>query len=195
MAEMLAVIAIIGILAVAAAPVFTGMMRDRRSNRAATQLVDYYRVGRTRALGRGIPVLVSWDGGGGHKLNGLGGLITMQEPVVTSVTAATSCATTLWVAPTINAQAPGLTQEVNRFDVGNGLYDYTAVEYFDDTQGPRAAAELCFSPTGRTFVRYTLGAGAFVPFLRAAELRVTNTTTGLARKVCLVPNGAARLCL
>src|SRR4051794_38527987 len=56
LAEMLAVVAMISILAVSASPVFVSMMRDRRVNRAAFQLVDMVRTARMRAIGRNLPV-------------------------------------------------------------------------------------------------------------------------------------------
>jgi Tfp pilus assembly protein FimT len=204
MAEMLAVIVIIGILAVAASPFFVSAMRDRRVNRAAMQYVDFFRTARMRALGRGVPVLVSWNKNGGGQ-NGASGLLTMQEPVVTTLALSTTCSTTPWAAQTPQPLQPGVTQEVARFDVGNGLYAKTDVAFSynaapvgsNDPADPnnpnvQAIAEVCFSPRGRTFIRFAPGA----PFIAVAGVmgfRVTNTATTLIRSVIIPPNGAARM--
>jgi len=61
LAEMFAVMAMIGVLAVVASPVFINMVRDRRVSRAAMQVADMYRTARTRALAKGVPVRIHWD--------------------------------------------------------------------------------------------------------------------------------------
>src|SRR4051812_25550759 len=88
LAEMLAVIAMIGILTTVAAPAFTTMMRDRRINRAGMHIADCYRTARSRALGRGMPVLIHWDANAGLQrhdpLVGIStsGVLSIIEPIV-----------------------------------------------------------------------------------------------------------------
>jgi Tfp pilus assembly protein FimT len=198
MAEMMAVVMIIGVLAATASPFFISSMRDRRVNRAAMQYVDFFRTARMQALGRGVPVLVSWNKNAGHQ-KGASGLITMQEPVVTTLALTTSCSTTQWAAQ------PSVTQEITRFDVGNGLYANTDVAFVynldpagsNDPADPanpnvQAIAEVCFSPRGRTFIRFAANA-AFTPVTGLMGFRVKNTQTKLIRSVVIPPNGAARM--
>src|SRR5262245_51449056 len=94
--EMLTVIAMIGILAVAASPIFVNMMRDRRINRAGMNIADYYRTARTRALGRGMPVLVRWKAKAGAQ-QGSSGVLTIMEPVATDFqNALRTCGSVAW---------------------------------------------------------------------------------------------------
>ena len=188
LAEMLAVVAMISILAVSASPVFVSMMRDRRVNRAAFQLVDMIRIARMRAIGRNVPVQLTWDvTGGSHQL--ATGLFTMNEPVIGTFATANSC------LGTFVAGAPSVVQEITRFDVGNGLYENAELKFFDNTNIERAQVSLCFSGRGATFI--TVG-GVAARLAGPVVFTVTNKTasiTGLVRRVFIPPNGAARIAL
>jgi type IV fimbrial biogenesis protein FimT len=187
---MLAVLAMISILAVAASPVFIGMMRDRRVNRAAFQLVDMVRIARMRAVGRNLPVQLTWNETGGvNKL--ASGLLTMNEPVVGLFANSRTC------LGTFVAGAPGAVQEVTRFDVGNGLYEHAVVQFMDAGGVQRPQVSLCFSGRGATYM--TIG-GVAARLAGPVTFNVTNfnsgsNITGLRRRVFVPPNGAARLAL
>lgn len=206
--ELLAVLALLAILTVAAAPAFVSMMRDRRANRAAVQIYDMYRLARMRSLGRGIPVLVTWDSTGGPTDNtGVRGLLVLQEPVVTTLAFSSTCATTTWAAPGLTPLPVGATQEVARFAFGNGLYKHTYVSFLDELGGPQAQSEVCYDGrSGRAYVRYTMGAGAFTPVTGVPRALVDfdqktagegTLTTAFGkfstRTVFLPPNGVARI--
>lgn len=190
LAEMLAVVAMISILAVSASPVFIGMMRDRRVNRAAFQLVDMVRLARMRAVGRNLPVQLTWDvNGGNHNL--ATGLLTMTEPVVALFAESRSC------LGTYANGSPSVTQELSRFDVGNGLYEHAQLKFFDNGGVERNQVSLCFSGRGATYM--TVG-GVAARLAGPVLFTVTNfnaaaNITGLQRKVFIPPNGAARLAL
>jgi type IV fimbrial biogenesis protein FimT len=191
LAEMLAVIAMISILAVAASPVFIGMMRDRRVNRAAFQLVDMVRTARMRALGRNIPVQLTWSATGGNN-NLASGLVTMREPVITNFAQTSTCQETYALGTT------SVSQEVMRFDVGNGLYEHALVRFIDYVGVERANVSICFSGRGATYM--TVGGGASNRLAGPVMFTVTNfnaaaNITGLRRRVFVPPNGAARLAL
>ncbi len=187
LAEMLAVLAMISILAVAASPVFVAMMRDRRVNRAAFQLVDMVRTARMRAIGRNLPVQLTWDAaGGGHTL--ASGLLTMNEPVVGLFSNASSC------LGTYVAGSPSIVQEVTRFDVGNGLYENAVLKFFDNAGVERPQVSLCFSGRGGTYM--TVGGVAARlagPVMFSVDNITASNVVGLKRKVFIPPNGAARL--
>lgn len=188
LAEMLAVIAMISILAVAASPVFVSMMRDRRVNRAAFQLVDMVRTARMRAIGRNLPVQLTWDVNGGHQQLA-SGLLTMSEPVVGLFANASSC------LGTYVAGSPSVVQEVTRFDVGNGLYENAEVKLFDAGGIERTGASICFSGRGGTYITV---AGVATRLAGPVTFTVTNKNaniTGLVRRVFVPPNGAARIAL
>src|SRR5690348_11219564 len=59
--EMMAVLALIGIVVAAAAPSWVEIQRDRRTDAAARAIADIYRIARSRALGRGSAVMVRWN--------------------------------------------------------------------------------------------------------------------------------------
>jgi type IV fimbrial biogenesis protein FimT len=197
LAEVLVVLAMIAVLVVAASPTFVKLMRDRRVNRAAAQLVDFMRSARTMAIGRGQPMLVSWNGNGVLPQNHPGGTgyIEVDEPIVVNNAAATTCATTQWR----NAM---YTQPVWTFDIQNGRYDYTAITFYNVDGTTAAGADICFSPTGRMYLRTGAAGnvtGAFSPVLGVPSFAVFNLDTnpgsflGAARWVYLLPNGVARM--
>lgn len=191
LAEMIAVLAMISILAVAASPVFIGMMRDRRVNRAAFQLVDMVRTARMRAVGRNLPVQLSWNVNGGSQVLA-SGVVTMNEPIVANFAELRSC------LGTYAAGSPSVIQEVARFDIGNGRYENSVVKFFDEGGVERQQVNLCFSGRGATYI--TVG-GIAARLAGPVMFTVTNvktgppTITGLQRKVFIPPNGAARLAL
>ncbi|APR81860.1 Hypothetical protein A7982_07209 [Minicystis rosea] len=189
MTESLAVIALIGILVVAASPTFVRLMRDRRVNRAAMHLVDSYRTGRTRAMGRGQPVLVVWDpaNGIGSSEPGSKGLVRILEPISTLDGPKLTCQTTLW-------SSPANVQEHYRVDFKNGQYTYTNATFYDDKPAPgiQTYAEICFSPTGASYIR-TNATAAFERMSGVASFTVANSDTGITRTVFIPPNGVARL--
>jgi len=190
LAELLAVIAMISILAVTASPVFIGMMRDRRVNRAAFQIVDMVRTARMRAIGRNLPVQLTWNETGGFK-DLASGLLTMDEPVVGLFANSRSC------LGTFVAGAPGAVQEIARFDIGNGRYENALVQFIDNGGVQRQQVSLCFSGRGATYM--TIG-GVAARLAGPVTFNVTNfnsvtNVSGLRRRVFVPPNGAARLAL
>jgi prepilin-type N-terminal cleavage/methylation domain-containing protein len=185
--EMLAVIAMIGILTVVASPIFIDMMRDRRINRAAMNIADYYRTARSRALGRGMPVLIRWDANAGLKQQS-SGVLSILEPVVLDYPSVnTSCVAIDWTDTNV-------AYTYSQFDVGDGHYERADVSFIDDTGATRAKADVCFSPRGRTYLRTT---GVFTELTGVPTFKVVNSKaaggTGLVRTVFIPPNGVARL--
>jgi len=187
MAEMLAVIAMIGILAVAASPSFINMMRDRRINAAALQVADMYRTARTRALGRGAPVLIAWNADAGLKLQSSGELAIFEPAVTDPPDPNLSCTGVDWAdAAKVYPYA--------RYDFGNGLNERAELAFVDPSGAIKSKADICFSPRGRAFLRT---GGAFSELLKVPTFTVTSSAgkggTGLVRTVFLPPNGVARL--
>ena len=182
-------IALIGILVVAASPTFVNLMRDRRVNRAAMHLVDSYRTGRTRAMGRGQPVLVEWNPTAGLSSSepGSQGLVRIIEPLVAPNTASATCQTAQW-------ETPAMVQELSRVDFKSGAYTYTNATMFDDAPTPsiQSFTQICFAPSGATFIR-TAPATAFRRMSGVASFTVANSATGVVRTVFIPPNGVARL--
>ncbi|MEO7327647.1 MAG: prepilin-type N-terminal cleavage/methylation domain-containing protein [Minicystis sp.] len=197
MAEMLTVVAIIAVLAASASPIFINMMRDRRVNRAAMQVVELVRMARTRSIGRNLPIRVRWNAGGGTKARGL---MTLEEPIIVSSATATNCGNTQWGDVT-------KVQEIARFDLAigsnnaagtDGLYERADVKFINNSAAggaEEAIVEICFSGTGRTYVNI----GGFVPLTKVPMFTITNAAaqngTGKVRTVYIPPTGVARLAL
>lgn len=187
----------ISVIAVTAAPTIIRQLRDRRVNRAAMQLVDYYRTARTMAVGRGQPIMVSWneDGYLAQTHPGGTGIIRLIEPLVTTAAIAPTCGLVTWN----NFQPPGTAggvQEVSSFDIQNGRYDYTVIKFFDDVGNAATYSETCFSPSGRMYLRTGSGGvsnAAFHPVTGVPAFTVLNQATGRPRRVFVPPNGVARL--
>jgi Tfp pilus assembly protein FimT len=184
---MMIVLALISLLVVIASPTFVKMMRDRRVARAAGTVVDYMRQARTLAIGRGQPHLFTWDSAknGGH--------LEVDEPIVTSAFAAPTCGTAGWnttsVQPVTGAQ----------FNLVN--YEYTTMGFFDEAGKSQGAVDICFSVTGRMYIRTGSSqplSGAFtpvlgVPYFSVAYFESASGVTGVTRTVYLMPNGVARM--
>lgn len=189
-AEMLAVIAMIGILTVVASPVFIDMMRDRRINRAATNIADYYRTARTRALGRGRPVLIHWDASAGLQ-KGSSGVLTITEPVVGT---SPSVDNLTMNCMSVNWAAPGATYTYTSFDVGDGHYENAVISFKDDKGNPLTSADICYSPRGGAYLRTASGFAQLtgVTTFTAANVKGPGIN-GLTRTVFIPPNGVARL--
>lgn len=185
--ETLVVITIFGIIAVTVSPSMVRMLRDRRVQRAAAHLSDVYRTARTRAMGRGLPMLVTYT------TSGQQGIATIIEPLVTTQAAAATCQTTQWT----NFGPPGTAgavQEYYRINLTQGLYQPTQLK-FDDDATPSATQtfhQTCFMPSGRTYTRAAAN-GTFAPMRGVITISVTNTDSGLVRKVLVPPSGVARI--
>ena len=187
--------AIIGILAAAASPVFVRLMRDNRVTSAATNLADVYRTARARAMGRGSAVLVRWDSA--HALPSAAdpaGHVTMREAISGGANAdcaplpAPNCLGTNWAANSTTSKF------VMSFDERTKQYQPALASFLDPAgtaQGANAV-DICFTPRGRTFVDYHGGVG-FQPLLGVARIEVKNTTTSFVRQVVIPPNGVARV--
>ncbi|MFT3767340.1 MAG: prepilin-type N-terminal cleavage/methylation domain-containing protein [Minicystis sp.] len=193
--ESLAVLALIGVLAVTASPTFIRLLRDRRVNRAAMHLVDAYRTGRTRAMGHGQPILVVWDPASGlnNTEPGSKGLVKIIEPIVTANTPTPNCQTAQWTNFQPGGTAGGV-QEYSRVDFKSGRYTYTDATFYDDVVPPasQAYAEICFTPAGAAYIR-TSAAAAFRRMTGVASFTVVNSETTISRTVFIPPNGVARL--
>jgi type IV fimbrial biogenesis protein FimT len=185
--EVLIVIALISLLVVSASPTFVSLMRVHR---AAMALVDYFRIGRTQAVGRGQPIMVSWNAMGTVGGTALG-QIDVHEAVPTNVGTAPVIASTC-DAVTWDAFQPWRGLNL----ASGGLYENAAVTVFDDGCNSVKYAEVCFSSTGRMYMRTASASPASGPFhqvIAGISFSVLNVKTGALRSGFVPPNGVARL--
>ena len=187
--ELLAVVAIIGIIAALASPVFVRILRDRRVASASNHLAEFYRTARARAMGRGGAIMVRWDGQ--HAFPSPAdpaGHFTMLEAIRDAACPepASSCMAANW-----SANSP-TSRYVATFDERSSTYEPAVADMFDPADAQQQFVELCFSPRGRTFVRYA-AAQSFTPLNGVLRVSVRNDKTGMTRQVIVPPHGVARV--
>jgi type II secretory pathway pseudopilin PulG len=193
---MMAVVAFIGIVVAAAAPSWVELQRDRRADAAARAIADMYRIARSRALGRGSAVMVRWDANAAMPVAGAAaptGHFTIREaiaPITGQANSANlpsaSCFRPTWVDGEANSK------HVAVFDERVVRYAPAVATFIDDNGAPQQVAQICFTPRGRTWVRYA-NAGAFTVLTGVPRVQVQNATTKLNRFVPIPSHGSARV--
>jgi type II secretory pathway pseudopilin PulG len=191
---------IISVFAAMAMPQVTEQLRDRRVHEAAQRIALIYQQARMRAMGQGGAMLVRYTAAGQ-------GTIDTREALVGNVNAlqtcallpAVSCTQTDWVN---SANNQFRTIESIDFSTEPGLYDdlthpgvFTSLT--NDAGGTGdPMMDVCFTPLGRTFIRF----GATAPWTtpqgvpQISVVRKSGTTQlGLMRRVLILPTGIARL--
>ena len=157
------------------------MIRDRRLVRAGLYVIDDYREARTRALSRGIAVLLRWQADGTSR-----GKITMKEALVAPGAGVTKgCSTSDWSDGSPDVRV------VNEYDFASATYELLNVAVFSDAGVGAPVADVCYSPDGRTSVRYSDN-GVMTPLTGVLRYEVVNNRTNQKRIVFVPPNGVAR---
>jgi len=195
--ELVVVVIIIGIFAAMAMPRMMMQMQDRRTRETALRIALTYQQARTRALGEGGAVLVRYT-------QGTRGVFAVRQAVVGTTTLgcanepSPSC-NTVWDAGDSHNR-PIDTLDLNaEFGLGD------AVSQLYTTLVPPAGSgidmDVCFTPVGRVFVRYSNNAAdPFTPMVGVPQIEVFRGTSssdtdavGLVRRVLVLPTGLARL--
>ena len=190
--EMMGVVVFIGIVVAAAAPSWIELTKDRRVENAAQNIADLYRTARTRAMGRGSAVLVRWDANAAQPTDAVpSGHFTVREAVAGPTGAAkelpsASCFAADW------ADGASTSKFVMAFDERRKRFEPAEAKFLDDAANTQQYAGICFTPTGRTFVRYT-ATGNFTVLNGVPRVQVANTNTKFNRFVVFPPHGSARV--
>jgi len=192
MIEMMAVVAFIGIVVAAAAPSWIELTKDRRVENAALNIADLYRTARSRAMGRGSAVIVRWDANLAMPTDAVpAGHFTVREAVAGPSGASANLPSASCFSP--DWGDTGTTSKfVVSFDERRKRFEPAQAAFLDDVGNVQQYAQICFTPAGRTFVRYAT-AGAFSVLTGVPRVRVTNTKTNFARFVVFPPHGSARV--
>ncbi len=194
------VLVIITIVAALGLPTLAREMKDRGTRRAGEQVALIYRNARLQSMGRGSAILVRFDAGANPA-----GSFRVREAVrggntICSRLPSSSCALANWEA---DATSDFGSQAVREFDfsASSGV-ENPGLRF--DVDGPAAIGndvtrfDLCFTPTGRAFVRYNADV-TWIPMTGIPIVRVYRTdgtatvAIGLERRVVILPNGNARL--
>ena len=189
------VVVLIGILAVIAIPTASRMMRENRSATAAQRIALMYQVGRARAIGRGVAVLVRYTDGTFEVREAITGDANSLMPV-------SSC-----TMPADRWDDPTLNRLIESFALaGQAPYELVKTEFSDNVAEPGGSAtsstlgsgdvgDVCFTPNGT--MMYREGDGAFAIAARTLMVRVVQmsgtTEVGVSRTVFILPNGVARV--
>lgn len=199
--------AIIGIMSAISFPKFHQIIRDRRVNQNALEIMNFYRLAKTRALGRGSAVVVWYS----NSYLGNAAYFEMREAVTDSTPSgnalvnalpASSCTVTNWA---LNYQGLNGSRRVAVRNMGTasqnpGTYTFqgpTAVAAQTATLAAQNYVEMCFTPRGRTFIRYTAGTPWYpltsVPHIDIQNSRLAAVGAGVTRQVFVPPNGIPRM--
>lgn len=216
--ELLVVVAMIGILSATSFPLFHNIVRDQKVNRNAVDLMSFYRMAKTRSLGRGSAIVTRFRNPGP---NGSIAYLEMLEAVVNNTPTAnglvvdalptSSCSGTTWEA---SWQGLNGARAVTLRDMGTsypstkeqpGVYAFLGPAVLSAQTGALTSqpwVELCFTPRGRTFIRYAAATTWFpltaVPRIDVLNARLTldfGVGAGITRSIFIPPNGVARLAL
>jgi type IV fimbrial biogenesis protein FimT len=180
--ELLAAIVIIALLAALATPSFIAMIRDRRVVRAGLFIIDTHRESRTRALSRGVAVLVRWRADGTGR-----GAVQMREAIIVAAGtgAAKGCTKADW------SDGSAETREVTKLDFATTAYELAQMKLFSTDGVESQIGDVCYAPDGQAWVRYSDN-GGWTQLTGVLRYDITNTRTNFKRVVFIPPNGVAR---
>ncbi len=185
------VVIIIAVLAVIAIPQITTRMRDRRTQAAAQEVSTIYRNARLRALGRGSAVLVRYTN------TDVRGTLEVREAIGGTGVVAAECQTLPRSDCTQQEWTATNSRTVSSFGASvMGTFSSIHIDMRNPDDSAISAMDVCFTPLGRTFVRF--GAGAWAPLAIVPRANVwrndgSGNAAGLQRVVLIPPNGMARL--
>ena len=202
----MAVVILIGLLAVIAIPGATKALRERRSSRAAQEISLLYNQARARAIARGAAVLVRYNHAA--PFNGF----EVREAIAgADITGTGNCD----LAPMASCTVPA-----TRWDVGSTTnqlltdfrplnspkyesvdVEFNEVSYVNEVVGTATptAVDVCMTPGGRVFYRASnSSATAFTLMTGNHSIKVwrhdaSNVTIGIEKFIFILPNGTARV--
>ena len=188
--ELMTVVVLISIIAMIAVPTAARSLRESRSSAAAQAIAMVYQLARSRAIGRGVAVLVRYSPAIGRfeVFEAVGG--------VSSIVPSASC--TMPVDRWSDGVRRVLVESVT-FD-GRAPYELVTVEFAQNAvatgSGVTAVADVCFTPNGAMMYREADAAFSSAPrtlAIRVVRSAAPNVDVGIARTVFVLPNGVARV--
>jgi type II secretory pathway pseudopilin PulG len=178
--ELMAVVTIIGIFVALAVPAMGGILEDRHSARAADELANLFRIGRSRAAATGAAHYI--------KVDAKGTAATMELRAALSGVAGgpvSSCSASKW--STTDSRGIKLIELSAGAFAGKGI-SLTPAEAIGGSGTTAAFTEYCFSPGGTPWVR---AGGQWVRPAAAdvARWKIVRASGGLTRTVRVTPSG------
>jgi len=207
----MAVIVIIGILAIAAAPAMRLSIFERHAYNDAGSIMQLFRVAHGRSLAYSVPVLVAMTA------NGAGDRGTFTSYIATNPVAnslVVSCKTPYAWAPITSNSLNNTNPNVTAVDTVNlntsaGAAEYdgdieTTLNYYNTPASAAATAfntaYMCFTPGGHSYMAVAPGAAPWYDTmlpntfpLEAAVKRLGAGGGTITRSVYVMPDGSTRL--
>jgi MSHA pilin protein MshC len=216
--ELMVVVVIIGVLAVAAAPSMRLTSYERHAYNDAGSIMQLFRNAHGRAVSYSVPVLVSMSANGTTD-RGTFTTYVANTPIVNSTVV--TCKTPFAWGPPV-ATSPATNTNLTQVDSVNlnglaGIAEVdadieTTLSYYDTaaTSGPHTGftslSYMCFTPLGRSYVAINPTVApwfdAMVPNVFPLEAKVQRLSIGggagtsrgaISRSVLILPNGTARV--
>lgn len=191
--ELVAVIAIIGIMAALAMPQFMQLTRERRANVEALRIAQIYRHARTRAMGRGGAHMVRFDVRAAAPVYGWSSF--EATTLVGGALPSSTCVGTNWTAGGNNRALESYLLDAASTDIAIGFLDQTGA---DEAAVP--VSEICFTPRGNAYYRAGTGNpgpawGRLNGLTQYTVDRLPLGQSAFQRIIYVPPNGVARLIL
>jgi type II secretion system protein H len=194
--ELTVVVVIVGIFATMAIPQVTLQMRDRRVRQTAQRIAMIYEQARLRALGQGGAVMVRYTAGTQGIFETRDALVGTADPLEKCAKMpAISCPKTNWEDSSKNQFVSLETVDISKEPRLDSVYTQAT----SDIGATVTAMDICFTPVGRTFVRFAT-TDPWVPPQGVPQVAVGRLVSGdwsknegLIRHVLILPTGLARL--
>lgn len=204
--ELMVVVIIIGVLAVAAAPSMRLTTYERHAYNDAGAIMQLFRNAHARAVAYSVPVLVSMSATNSSADRGTFGTYIANNPV--GAGSVVSCKGFAWAPVAANSAAGGTITMIDWVNLngpaGSAEADasiQTALTYYTTnaaTPFTNGTAYVCFTPLGHSYVTLPaaptpLFASSMVPNVYPLVALVTRGSGTINRSVVLLPNGSARV--
>ena len=197
----MAVVIMIGLVALIAVPTAARAMRERRSSQAAHEVSQLFNQARSRAIARGSAVLVryNYSNGGFEVREGVAGPSGVGN---CELAPASSCT----VPSSRWDDGSGYFRTLSKFQpLGTSTYEMVDIQFqefsYDNeteavTTDTPTEVDLCMAPSGRSFFRKSTS-GTFAPMTGNHAIKVWmhsgGKVIGIERLVYILPSGMARV--
>jgi prepilin-type N-terminal cleavage/methylation domain-containing protein len=204
--EMMIVVVIIGLFAALASPSVISLVKDQRVRRHSMSVVDVLRTARGRALGRGAAVDVHYQLPGSvsdaaRNISPEADVNQADFYVAEASFAANGLPDPSCQSHAFNAADPGWVQ-IDRIAPGRAA-EGTSVVFggsyttLANVSANTADMDLCFSPSGRVFLRDNTAGTPWQPLAGVAQFtlqrREAGAGIGITRTIQLTANGSTRV--
>lgn len=192
------VVMIIGILAAMAIPSMSLASYERDAYNDAGSIMQLFRRARTRAVGRGAATLVAMTATSGDR-----GTFLLYEAVATNPNGVAGSQAPVATCKYPTAWTLASMTPIDMVSLNGQVEQYAGItaqpNTFSPTKTPVAAAYICYTPLGRSYIVSGAAAvaspnfGGQTPMLTPVGIDVTHTNGATTRTVLVPPNGMARL--